>query len=287
MFPSKQRELTSEERIEIVVLHKQKNSLRKIAALVRRPLSTVADTVKRYKNTNSVANLKRSGRPTKINNSDSRYLKLCSIRSRRKTLSVITEEFNIGHKISASRSVVNRALHSWGMLGRVACRKPLLSPRNIKKRLLFAKEHVKWKKKQWAKVLFTDESKFDLFGSKRRTYVRRFKNERFESNCLIPTVKHGGGNVMIWGGICVNGVTRLKRIEGIMDKKVYHSILVHRALPEGKKLLGKGFVFQEDNDPKHSSLFCRNYLASKEKSGSVINLIYIDFLVPFETVSIM
>jgi hypothetical protein len=67
-----------------------------------------------------------------------------------------------------------------------------------------------------------------------------------------------------------------------MDKKVYHSILVHRAIPEGKKLLGKGFVFQEDNDPKHSSLFCRNYVASKEKSGSVINLIYIDFLAPFE-----
>jgi hypothetical protein len=86
----------------------------------------------------------------------------------------------------------------------------------------------------------------------------------------------------IWGGICVNGVTRLKKIEGFMDKKVYHSILVHRALPEGKKLLGKGFVFQEDNDPKHSSLFGRNYLATKEKSGSVICLFYIDFLSPLE-----
>ena len=86
---------------------------------------------------------------------------------------------------------------------------------------------------------------------------------------------------MIWGGICVNGVTRLKIIEGIMDKMVYHSILVHRALQEGKKL-GKGFIFQENNDPKHSSLFCGNYLATKEKSGSEINLFYIFFLAPFE-----
>jgi hypothetical protein len=80
-------------------------------------------------------------------------------------------------------------------------------------------------------------------------------------------VKHGGGNIMVLGGISVKGVTRLKIIEGIMDKKVYHSILVRRAVPEGKKLLGKGFVYQEDNDPKHSSNLYRNYLASKEKTG--------------------
>jgi hypothetical protein len=65
-------------------------------------------------------------------------------------------------------------------------------------------------------------------------------------------VKCGGGNIMIWRGICIKGVTRLKIIEGITVKKVYHSILVHRAVPEGKKLLGKGFAYHEDNDPKHS-----------------------------------
>ena len=74
---------------------------------------------------------------------------------------------------------------------------------------------------------------------------------------------------MVWGGISTKGVTQLKRVEGIMDKKMYHSILVYRAIPEGKRLLGKGFVFQEDNDPKHSSNYCRNYLATKEKSGFV------------------
>lgn len=48
---------------------------------------------------------------------------------------------------------------------------------------------------------------------------------------------------MVWGGICANGITQLKRIEGTMDKTVYQSILVRRALPEGKNLIGKGFVF--------------------------------------------
>jgi hypothetical protein len=58
---------------------------------------------------------------------------------------------------------------------------------------------------------------------------------------------------MVWGGISTNGVTRLKRIVGIMDRKVYHSTLVHTEMPEGKRLIGEGFVFQEDKDPKHAS----------------------------------
>ncbi len=132
---------------------------------------------------------------------------------------------------------------------------------------------MKWTKRKWSKVLFTDESKFDLFGSNRRTFVRRLAKERYKKECLTPTVKHGGGNIMVWGGISTKGVTQLKRVEGIMDKKMYHSILVYRAIPEGKRLLGKGFVFQEDNDPKHSSNYCRNYLATKEKSGRLISRI--------------
>jgi gamma-glutamylcyclotransferase (GGCT)/AIG2-like uncharacterized protein YtfP len=80
-------------------------------------------------------------------------------------------------------------------------------------------------------------------------------------------VKHGGGSIMVWGEIFTSGATRLKRMEGIMDKQVYHNILVRTTLPEGKRLIGKGLVFQEDNDPKHASKLCRNYLENKEKSG--------------------
>jgi hypothetical protein len=93
--------------------------------------------------------------------------------------------------------------------------------------------------------------------------------ERFKEECLTPTVKHGGGSIMVCGGICTRCVTRLKPIEGIMDKQVYHNILVRTTLPEGKRLIGKGLVFQEDNDPKHASKLCRNYLENKEKSGIV------------------
>lgn len=92
--------------------------------------------------------------------------------------------------------------------------------------------------------------------------------ERYAKNCIVSTVKHGGGSIMVWGGISVNGVSTLKRIDGIMDKKVYHNILVRQAVPAGLSLIGKGFILQEDNDPKHASKLCRGYLEKKENKGS-------------------
>ena len=57
-----------------------------------------------------------------------------------------------------------------------------------------------------------------------RVFVRRKIGERTLKDCLVPSVKHGGGSAMIRG--CFGGckVGDLVQIKGIM-KKDYHSIL--------------------------------------------------------------
>lgn len=78
-----------------------------------------------------------------------------------------------------------------------------------------------------------NECKIELFGDKRMGYCRRRPNERFDKRCVKLTVKHGDGCIMIVGGINWMGNTRLRRIEGIMDAKMYHGILV-QAFHQGK-----------------------------------------------------
>ena len=80
------------------------------------------------------------------------------------------------------------------------------------------------------KVLWTEESKFGVFGSQRRTFVRCRKNEKMLEECLTPSVNHRGGNVMVWGCFGGGKVGDLYRVNGILKKEGYHSILQPHSL---------------------------------------------------------
>ena len=49
----------------------------------------------------------------------------------------------------------------------------------------------------------SDESKFAIFGSNRQVFVRHRVSERMISACVVPTVKHVGGGVIVWGALLV------------------------------------------------------------------------------------
>uniref|UniRef100_A0A8R1E6I0 Uncharacterized protein n=1 Tax=Caenorhabditis japonica TaxID=281687 RepID=A0A8R1E6I0_CAEJA len=96
-----------------------------------------------------------------------------------------------------------------------------------------------------------------MIGTEGITHVRRPTDKRYDPKYQVPTVKHGGGNVMIWGCFHANGVGSLIQITGIMDRYMYKDILEKEMLPSGRFQMGRGSVFQQDNDPKHSSLFVK------------------------------
>ena len=70
----------------------------------------------------------------------------------------------------------------------------------------------------------------------------------------IPTVKHGGGSIMLWRCFSSAGTGKLSRIEGIMDAAKYRVILEGNLFQSSRDLrLGRRFTFQQDNDPKHTA----------------------------------
>lgn len=56
-------------------------------------------------------------------------------------------------------------------------------------------------------LLINDEFKFEIFGSRRRVYVRRRTREQMITACVVPTVKPARGNVMIWSYFAGNRVS--------------------------------------------------------------------------------
>ena len=69
------------------------------------------------------------------------------------------------------------------------------------------------------------ESKFEIYGSNNRVFVRCRVGERIISAYVVPTMKHGGGGVMEWGGFSGDTVSDLFRIQGTLNQHSYHSIL--------------------------------------------------------------
>ncbi len=59
-----------------------------------------------------------------------------------------------------------------------AVTKPLISRKNQKAKLTFAGEHVVSTEQNWTKVHFSDESKFNLFGSDGKHFVQCQTEER-------------------------------------------------------------------------------------------------------------
>ena len=81
------------------------------------------------------------------------------------------------------------------------------------------------------------------------------------------TVKYGGTAVIVWQ--CFGGeIARdFVQIKSIMQKEKHHSILKRHAIFSGRHIIGQNFILQQNNDPKHSSKLCTNYLKLKEDKG--------------------
>lgn len=112
-----------------------------------------------------------------------------------------------------------------------------------------------------------------VFGSHKISFVRCRSPEKMLEEYLMPSVKHGGGNVMDWGCFGAGKVGDLHKVKGMLNKEGYHSIWLHHAIPCGQHLIRANFVPQQDNDPKHFSKLCKTYLGKKQSAviPSVMN----------------
>ena len=113
----------------------------------------------------------------------------------------------------------------------------------------------------WKNVVWLDESKFNLFDSDGKVMVWRALSEEFDPKCTIPTIKQGGGSVMIWGCFTRQRVTKLCVLDRIIDRFYYRDILEQNLQPPIN--LGQRCIFMHENDPQHTSRLIEDWLKRK------------------------
>ena len=160
----KSTETTKSERALIIKLHNQCKSLSEIAKVINRPRSTVHSIIDRFGTTKSHQNKPRSGRPRKVTDRMRRKI-MNLVKQNPKMSSKILKDISNIEGVDLSRSTVRNVLHSSGYHSRSARKKCWVSHKNKKERLIFAEDYKDKSSDFWERVIFSDESKYTVFGS--------------------------------------------------------------------------------------------------------------------------
>ena len=95
----------------------------------------------------------------------------------------------------------------------------------------WARTHLRWIRRQWGSVLFTDESKFNVQNYDGRYRVYRERGQRF-TEYYVQKRNRGGGSVHVWAGITQFNKTYLVILNGNVNAGRYiDNVLRAVALP--------------------------------------------------------
>jgi transposase len=197
----------------------------------------------------------KGGRPQKLDARDRRALVRCVTSGRADTSTDLLHQSADSIRSSVSPSTIRRALKQEGLKSSVKQKKPLLLPRHKSQRLSFARKYQDWTEKDWARVLFSDETKINRLGADGRKWVWKRPHSQILQQHVKQTLKFGGGGLMFWGCMSSRGVGHACKVEGGINSTLYIEILggeMHQSL-RFLRMEEDGAILQQDNAPAHMS----------------------------------
>ncbi|KAG1486463.1 hypothetical protein G6F47_012900 [Rhizopus delemar] len=108
-----------------------------------------------------------------------------------------------GHTISYSGTI--KVMKSMNFHAKIKIKKPLLTNVQKARRLAWAEEHKHWTSDDWRRMVFSDETKVNVYGSDGCRYFWSRPDDNLQPHHLDLTVKGGDGSIMVWGCITYDG----------------------------------------------------------------------------------
>ena len=257
---AKTKESSRDIRDRIIERHKEGQGYQKISKEINLALSTIGNIIRKYKKYgDGTANLPRNGRPRKINKRTSKWISRNVQINRFITRSEIKTDLE-GARINVSKNTISRALYCTDFYSRSPRKVPLLKTKHVKDRLKFVETYEKKGMQFWEKVIWSAETKVELFRGNTATNFWHKNGTAFKKHNIIPTIKFGDGSILIWGCFSSKGTGEIQVIHRRMNGSIYWEIL-GKNLQKSATSLGHGrnFVLQLNNDPKHTAKLTKEW----------------------------
>jgi transposase len=247
------------ERSAAVVLTRIGETQQQAAEQLGSTRQAVARWNHRFEETREVEDRPRSGRPRETTEEEDELMVMTSTVEHFLTPRRMKRKL----ELDVSPHTIDRRLQEANLNGRVAQHKHTLTEDEKRKRLSFAEGYRGWKKKDWDRVLFSDEKIFYGAGFCGHAWVRRPPGQALNPEYCVDKKPHPV-KVNVWGCFTGRGLGYSYIFNETLDAKLLKSILSTHLLPSAKLLFNQDppeqWYFQQDNDPKHRSREITNWL---------------------------
>jgi transposase len=253
-------------RSRIYTLRQEGYTVREIAASEQVSLDSVSRIFKKKEETGNFEDKPKPGRPRTLSDRYERNAVRLITSGKCSTAVEVQRRLQTDIGVNLSVESVRRILRRHGLFARIKRKKPLLTKTHRKCRLAWANKCRNWTIDDWRRIIWSDESKYQIFGSDGRKYCWKKPGEPLKDQHIMPTVKFGGGSIMVWGCMSADGVGELRKIDGKMDADVYVDILNTNLLGSllETTLEKDEILFQQDNDSKHTSKKAKGWFRENE-----------------------
>ena len=221
--------------------------------------NTISALWRRYQQSGNTRDRRRSGRPRVTSLRQDTYIRVTHLRNRLQT-AALTARSIPGLRNISPRTVRNR-LRERNIRPRRPAIRPVLQRRHRVARLAWCRAHLRFTRRDWARILFSDESRFHLDSSDGRSRVYRRVGERYQDNCVVERRLFGWGSIMVWGGITGNARTPLVVINGNLTGARYRDeILQAHVVPFVRQ---HAVTLQHDNARPHVARVVTDFLTQQ------------------------
>jgi len=249
--------ISEEMRYRVIIKMQEEANQKKVARDLNMCRCTVRKIWLKFLKTNTVSDLKKSGRPCLLSERGHRDLVILAKKSPFCGPLQLVE----GSKCypSMCRSTIQRYLRKSGLYGRKAAKKPMLTEEHMKRRLNWCKAYSNFTEDMWLKVMFSDESQIQRFTTHCR-HVRRPVGARFQNRYVCKTVKYGGISILCWGAILGDGTRTIVRCPPRLNSEAYQDVLDVGI----RDMYKEDNIFMHDGAPCHRSRQTKAYLDRKK-----------------------